>query len=157
MLLFLKKYCCLFLLFFCWPLLAQQEASIHVSAARSFSNFDAEIPEAGNDISSIYTTSSALINLTVRSGGNYRITVRKEDTNWDNQLSFYLRRTGNGSGRGTILGGTNFIELDNFSQTFFEGTFTRTSVPIQYEFRNLSVLVPATGHTSAVIYTITSL
>jgi len=97
--------------------------------------------------------------LSITTSGNYRISVRQEDTNWDNQLSFYIRRTGNGSGtrNGTIFGGTNFFQLDNFNQTFFEGTFTRRNVPIQYEFRNLSVLVPADGHTSSVIYTITSL
>lgn len=155
----LRKYLFLLgcLMGFTQFLLAQRAASIHISAARNFSDFEAALPEAGSDINSIYSTSQALINLTVRSSGNFAITVRKEDTNWDNQLSFYLHRTGNGTGRGTIFGGTNFIRLDNFEQTFFEGRFTRSSVPIQYEFRNLSVLVPADGHTSAVIYTITSL
>jgi len=95
--------------------------------------------------------------LTINTSRSYRISVRRADTNWDNRLSFYVRRTGNGSGRGSIFGGTDFLLLDNFDRTFFEGFFTRSSIPIQYEFRNLSVLVPADGHTSAVVYTITGL
>lgn len=155
----LKKYTflLLFLLGSTYLLQAQKETSIHISAARSFSNFEATLPEAGSDINAIYSTSQALINLTINTFGNYRISARKEDTNWDNQLDFYIRRTGNGSGRGSIFGGTNYLHLDTFDQVFFEGFYTRSSVPIQYEFRNLSVLVPADGHTSAVIYTITSL
>ncbi len=143
------------LLAFTQFLSAQGKPSIHVSAARSFSDFEAELPEAGSDIAATYTTRQALINLSLRSFGNYRITVRQEDTNWDSQLGFYVRRTGNGSGRGSIFGGTNFLKLDSFDQVFFEGFYTRSNIPIQYEFRNLSVLVPADGHTSAVIYTIT--
>lgn len=138
---------------------AQRKTTIQVSGGRSFSNFSASIPEAGSDISSVYTTSSALINLSITSFGNYRISVQQSDDNWDSRLSFYIRRTGNGTGstRGNIFGGTSFSRLSPFSQTFFEGRFTRRNIPIQYEFRNLSVVIPAGGHTSAVIYTITSL
>ncbi len=154
-----KKYFLLLILLFVsiYILQAQKEASIYITAARSFSNFEATLPEAGSDIDAIFTTSQALINLTINTSRSYRISVRRADTNWDNRLSFYVRRTGNGSGRGSIFGGTDFLLLDNFDRTFFEGFFTRSSIPIQYEFRNLSVLVPADGHTSAVVYTITGL
>lgn len=142
---------------------AQTKASsIQINAGRSFSSFTAAVPtDAGNDISYTYTTSPALINLTVTSNRNYRISVSKQDSDWDNSLQFFIRRTGDGRSDGrrgnTISGGTNFKQLTNFTQTFFEGTYTRYSIPIQYEFQNLSVLTPAGEHTSAVIYTITSL
>lgn len=153
----------LLLVFFNQMGLAQsKETSIKINAGRSFSSFTAAIPtDAGNDISYTYTTSPALINLTITSNRNYRISVSKQDSDWDNSLQFYIRRTGDGTSdgrRGNIIsGGTNFKQLSSFTQTFFEGTYTRYSIPIQYEFRNLSVLTPAGEHTSAVIYTITSL
>lgn len=138
---------------------AQRTSTIKVSGGRSSSNFTADIPDAGSDISSVYTTSSALINLSITSSGDYRISAQQADDNWDSRLSFYIRRTGSGTGTtgGYIFGGASFFPLSPFSQTFFEGRFTRRNVPIQYEFRNLSVLIPAGGQTSSVIYTITSL
>jgi len=138
---------------------AQRKTTIQISGGRSFSNFSASIPEAGSDISSTYSTSSALINLSINSFGDYRISVAQSNDNWNPNLAFYIRRTGNGTGTrgGNIVGGTGFLPLSSFSQTFFEGRFTRRNVPIQYQFRNLSVLLPAGENTSAVIYTITSL
>jgi len=149
--------------FFNQMVLAQsKETSIKITAGRSFSSFTAAIPtNAGEDISYTYTTSPALINLTLRTNNSYRISVSQQDSEWDNSLQFYIRRTGDGTSDGrrgnTINGGLNFMQLSSFTQTFFEGTYTRFSIPIQYEFQNLSVLTPAGEHTSAVIYTITSL
>lgn len=137
------------------------QASIQLSTGRSFSNFNPSVPQAGSDLSSILSSSSALVNLSITTRGKYQISVRKVDANWDNTLQFYLRRTGigigQGNGNGLIKGGTNFIQLSSFDQVFFEGNKNRSSIPIQYEFRNISVLVPAGEHTTTVIYTITSL
>jgi len=87
--------------------------------------------------------------------------VSQQDSDWDNRLQFYIRRTSDGTSDGRrgnfISDGAEFKELSTFTQTFFEGRYTRFNIPIQYEFRNLSVLSPAGEHTSAVIYTITSL
>lgn len=139
-----------------------KDSRIQISAGRSFSSFTAALPtDAGNDISYTYTTSPALINLTITSYGDYRISVSKQDSDWDNSLQFFIRRTGDGTSNGWrgnyISGGTNFTQLSSFTQILFEGRYTRYSIPIQYEFQNLSVLTPAGEHTSSVIYTITSL
>jgi len=154
----------LLLIVFCnqTGLTQSKETSIHINAGRSFSSFTAAIPtDAGADISYTYTTSPALINLTLRTNNSYRIAVSQQDSDWDSSLQFYIRRSGDGTADGrrgnVISGGSNFKQLSSFTQTFFEGTYTRFSIPIQYEFQNLSVLTPAGEHTSAVIYTITSL
>ena len=137
---------------------AQKKSSIYISSARNFSNFSPDIPEAGEDINSVFTTSSSVIRLNVTAFRGYRITVRQEDINWDSNLCFFVRRTGNGNGTGNwISGGTNYIKLTPFNQTFFEGYYSRTGVPIQYQVTNLSVLLPSGDQTTNIVYTITDL
>ena len=154
-------YPCIFLLLLLFLAVQKIEAqaSIQLTTGRSFSNFEASIPEAGSDLNPIYTTSPSLINISLNTRRRYRISIRKNDTNWDNTLTLHVRRTGSGIGTrgGRISGGTNYIQLTDFNQTFFEGRRSRSNIPIQYEFRNITVLVPADGHTTAVVYTFTSL
>ena len=107
-----------------------KESSIQITTGRSFSSFTAALPtDAGNDIGFNFTTNASLINLSITSIRNYRISVTRQDSDWDNSLQFFIRRTGNGTSNGQggnfINGGRNFIELTPFTQTFFEGRFTR--------------------------------
>ena len=149
------------LLLFCWlNSTAQGNVRVEISPAKSFFNFEITIPEAGADFSGSFSTESELSYLKIHPPKNstYQILVRREDSSWDDELDLSVRRTGNGNGPGNqIYGGTNYLEITPFNQTFFQGSRQRNKVPIQYRIDNISVLVPAGDNITTVVFTLTDL
>jgi hypothetical protein len=129
--------------------------------AYTFSN---AIIEAGvNHATTSVTSATNQTTFGIRFGitsGTYTIHVNKVDTDWDSGLVLSVRRSGNGTGSGTISGGTTFTTVTNAMQPFFTGTMpaygTRSNITIQYQISNISVVVPAKTHSTTVIYTITN-
>lgn len=129
------------------------------------------VTEAGSNYTTNATSAinQTLVSLSI-SGGlfgtTYTVSVQKMDTDWHSNLSLWALRTGDGTGNGifilgTITGGTTFTQLTNAPQTFYTGTTgllgsSRTNVPIQYEIRGLSVLLPVKTYATTVVYTISN-
>lgn len=129
------------------------------------------ITEAGSNYTTNITSpiNQTLVDFTVSSGlfgGNYTVSVHKIDSDWHSNLSLWTQRTGTGTGggllgTGTITGGLTFIQLTNAPQTFFSGntgflSSGRTNIPIQYEIRGVSVLLPVKTYTTTVVYTVSN-
>lgn len=129
------------------------------------------ITEAGNNYTTNITSaaSQTLVSFSVSAGlfgGNYTVSVHKIDSDWHSNLSLWTQRTGAGTGSGwfssgTITGGLTFVQLTNAPQTFFSGSTGilssgRTNIPIQYEIRGVSVLLPVKTYTTTVVYTISN-
>lgn len=122
------------------------------------------ITEAGTN----YTTNFAsainqtLLSYNLSKQGNFDVFIHKIDASWDSRLSLWAVRTGNGvaSGGGSTSGGTTFMQLTSSPQSFITGgsgnSTTRTNIPIQYEIRGLSVLIPVKTYTTTVVFTITN-
>ena len=86
---------------------------------------------------------------------NWIVRINKMDTHWHNSLELYAKRVGNGFlTTATISGGTIFSIIQNTPVEFFRGTYSITSIPIQYEIRGLSVLIPADSYSTTIYYTI---
>ena len=126
-----------------------------------------DITEAGLDFTGIYSsnTNQVLIDITNanNSNGNFRwrVDIRKSDVDWDANLELYAQRTGNGTSlsgnANNINGGNNFQQVIDSDQTFFSGRRARVDIPVQYEIRNVSVLLPAKTYETTIIYTVTEL
>jgi hypothetical protein len=120
------------------------------------------ISEAGNDYNMNLTSmiNQTLLDITVPTiTTNWRVDVNKQDSFWHNSLGLWIRKTGDGMGvAGSTIspsGTIPFFQLANLGQPLFIGTKNYSSIPIQYEIRGLSVLIPASTYNTTVVYTIT--
>lgn len=109
----------------------------------------------GNNYTSSTLTSSVnetLLNII--SNGSYTVYVNKTDIDWNAGISLWVRRTGDGTGSGNISTNIPFIELTNLDQVLFTGNKDRSNIPIQFEIRGLSVLLPAKQYKTSIVFTI---
>lgn len=127
-----------------------------------------DITEAGRNFGGTYASSANQVQLDIFQTAwllnffnyNWRVDVRKSDTDWNSNLKLYARRTGNGTpwwATGTISGGTSYLELTNSNKTFFSGSRTTLSIPVQFQITGVSVLLPAKTYSTTVVYTVTEL
>lgn len=134
------------------------------------SGFNTSLPatsvsEAGSNYSTTATSAvnQTLISLRAAAGVfTFTISVHKIDTDWNSGLSVWVQRTGTGTGGGTLstTGGSTYQQITNSSQFFFSGVLgtnrRRNNIPIQYQIRGASVLLPVKTYTTTVVYTISN-
>ncbi|REH45844.1 hypothetical protein C7448_10996 [Tenacibaculum gallaicum] len=111
--------------------------------------------------STINITGTSLLCLGILVAPDYQIRINRQDNNWNNLLQLFLRRTGDGEPTLLCLGcfienGNNYIEIESIDKYFFNIRGCYSNVPIQYELRGLSVLIPPDNYSTEVIYTITN-
>jgi hypothetical protein len=110
---------------------------------------------AGSDLKPSYESATNQILATI-SNVSYRywhVDVRKVDTLWNTNLNLYVKRTGNGTGSGSISGGTSYILLTSTDQAFFSGYRNRTSIPLQLKIDGVSVQIPPNTYITTIYYT----
>ena len=79
------------------------------------------------------------ISKTATPTNGWRIDVRKTDTNWDPNLLLYVKRSSDGTGTGTITGGTVYQEITSTDTQLFTGEDDRSKVGLQYQIGGFSV------------------
>ncbi len=124
------------------------------------------ITQAGNDyaINATSLTNQTLIDFKTGGLKSYTISVQKVDADWHDNLTLWVKRNGDGNGSGgqtvPMTGGETFMQVTNAPQAFFydasNSTHNRNNVPVQYEIRGLSVLIPVKTYTTTVVYTISN-
>lgn len=112
---------------------------------------------AGSDLAASYESASDATDLETSVAGNYRVDVRRNVGSWDGALSLYVKRTSDGTGSGSVSGGTAYQEVTITSQEFFTGSLSRTDVHVQYQVDGLSIDVDPDTYATMVSYTITDL
>lgn len=162
---------CIFLLLLLLHCVMAKTQTITANSSWNISIPANTITEAGNNYTTNITSpiNQTLVNFSVPAGllgANYTVSVHKIDTDWHTNLGLWTQRTGNGTsssllGTGSITGGVTFLQLTNSPQTFFYGntgilSSGRTNVPIQYEIRGISVLLPVKTYTTTVVFTISN-
>ncbi len=80
------------------------------------------------------------------SAGNWKVSVRKEDTNWHPNLVLKIRKS---SGKDKPI-----VTVQNTNMEFFSGD-RDTNAHLQLTLEGVSVEVPPDTYTTTVIYTIT--
>ncbi|MCR9286388.1 MAG: hypothetical protein NXI23_03255 [Bacteroidetes bacterium] len=162
------KYILLFILLFYFKPISFGQIQINLTGAWDFTIPNNDIFEAGLDFSGTYSSNANEVTVSITQQGffanffnyNWRVDIRKLDIDWHSDIQLYARRTGNGNPfflYGNIIGGTSYQQLNTSNQIFFSGNRSRLDIPIQYEIRNVSVLIPAKTYETTIIYTVTEL
>ncbi|TAK31886.1 MAG: hypothetical protein EPO28_18035 [Saprospiraceae bacterium] len=143
------------------PCLSQIQ--IYVSGHWTYSVPASNITEAGLDFTGTYTSSSKQVLISIDNDVNrfnYRVDVRRSDISWNSSIEVWARRTGNGKPKNSycwVSGGTSYQQITTSNQLFFTGYGRTDDIPIRYQLRKISVLIPATNYSTTIIYTVTEL
>jgi len=113
---------------------------------------------AGSDLISTYESASNVGIVDISStAGNWALVIKKTDTNWHGNFHLYVKRTSDGSGSGTISGGTAYQEITDTDQPFFRGSsdcFDRSNINLQLKLEGVSIQVPPGTYTTKIYYTV---
>lgn len=111
---------------------------------------------AGSDLISSYQSAADVATIDITgTTGNWDVDVKKVDSNWHGNFNLYVQRTSDGSGPGTIAGGTSYQEVTDTDAMFFWGQRTRANIELQLQLTGVSVQVAPDTYATAVYYTIT--
>lgn len=112
---------------------------------------------AGSDITGTLTSSSNVTYITITAASpeeNWRLEVRRIDSNWNSQCTLWVRRTSDGSGSGSITGGTAYQEVTTTNQQFFSGTGSRSDITCEYKLEGMSIQIDPASYSTSVIFSI---
>jgi len=113
----------------------------------------------GSDLVSTYESASDAVLLTITNtgGGAWRVYVRRTDTTWHGNFTLSVRRTGDGTGGGTISGGTAYQAIGETDAEFFSGTGDRSNIPVQFKLAGMSLQVPPATYATTITYAVVQL
>jgi len=111
---------------------------------------------AGSDLIDTHESLSDQISIEIigATGKNWRVDVKKNDTNWHSAFELSVRRTSDGTGSGTISGGTSYQEVTDTDKTFFDGSGSRQDIFEQLKLSGVSVQVPWDTYITTIYYTV---
>jgi hypothetical protein len=112
---------------------------------------------AGSNLNSTYSdaaTTSLTVSGTTGASDSWRIDVRTADTAWNGALRLKVRRDTDGSGSGSVAGGTSFIELTGSDSQFFFGAGDRSGISLSYQLSGMTVTIPPGFYSTTVIFTV---
>lgn len=110
---------------------------------------------AGSDLQSVYESASDATILDVTPAFDfYDVYVRRSDNNWSADFTLYIRRTGDGTGGGSVSLGASYMEITTVDAKFFSGYMSRTGIPVQYKLSGMSVNIAPDTYSTTIILTI---
>ena len=111
---------------------------------------------AGSDLPSVYESSADQVTIQIAGAGNsdWRVDIRKVDTDWHSDLGLHIRRTSDGSGPGRISGGTSYQQISDTYQEFFSGSRNRRNISVQLMLDGVSADLPCGDYLTTVYYTV---
>jgi hypothetical protein len=113
---------------------------------------------AGSDLADAYesTVDEVVITIatTTGAGDNWRVDVRKSDTNWPSSFKLWVQRTSDGTGPGSITGGTTYQQVTGSDASFFSGAGDRSNVDVRVKLTGASVSELPDTYVASLIYTV---
>jgi hypothetical protein len=110
---------------------------------------------AGSDIAPIVSSTSQLtIDLAISTSNSWNVSIIRDSATWHSDLILSAKRTSNGTGSGTISGGTSWQVITNSSTEFFGGVGepgNRTGISVQLKLQS-SITVPPDNYSSTVTF-----
>ena len=98
---------------------------------------------AGTDYQNPFESAVDEVKLTISKTAGptapWRIDIRKTDITWDPSLTLNVKRSSDGTGDGTISGGTSYLSVTSTDQQLFTGTGDRSQIGLQYQIGGFSV------------------
>jgi len=97
---------------------------------------------AGSNLTETYESppDATLIDIIAHKETSWAIYVRR--INQTHNLSIYIRRTSDGTGREKIEGGENFILVEESPKLFFRGKGEKRSITVQFKIGGVSIGIP---------------
>jgi hypothetical protein len=112
----------------------------------------------GSDLEDTYESAADQVSLDISGATGdsdaWRVDVRRVDSAWHADLHLHVQRTSDGSGGGSISGGSSYQEIGESYQSFFSGSGDRNQIDLRLKITGVSVQVPAAAYSSAVYYTV---
>jgi hypothetical protein len=110
----------------------------------------------GSDLITTYESPAGQVTMRISGAGNraWRVDVLRIDSSWHPDLVLSIRRTGNGTGPGTIAGGTAYLPILTTSQAFVTGSGNLSGIPFQERLSGVSVSIPAGSYATTIQYTV---
>ncbi|MDI9863717.1 hypothetical protein QM480_05245 [Flectobacillus sp. DC10W] len=120
------------------------------------------ITTAGLNYSTNMTSATNQSLMNVNTLLTYEVRAKKQDTLWDSRLELYVRKTGDGTPNiltATIspAGVGSYNLLSSSDVKIFSGLLGSSNIPLQYEIRGISVLVPVRTYSTTIVYTFVGL
>lgn len=111
---------------------------------------------AGSDLIDTYESASDQVYVRIVAVGDryWRVDVKRIDNNWHADFQLSVRRTSDGTGDGSISGGTSYLAVTDTDQSFFNGYMGRNMIDIQLELSGVSIQIPPDTYTTTVNYTV---
>jgi hypothetical protein len=111
---------------------------------------------AGSDLVSTYESAAdqVVIDITGVGKKGWRVDVRKIDSGWYGDLHLCVHRTSDGTGPGSISGGTSYQEIGDTYQQFFTGESNRRDIYVQLMLDGVSARMPCGNYHTTVYYTV---
>ncbi len=99
---------------------------------------------------------ASMINITGTGGSGdvWRVRVRKSSVSQLHGVVLYAKRTGDGSGSGTVSGGTSYVAVETSDTDFFDGSGDRTAISVQYKVSGISINVPPGTYSTVITFTV---
>jgi len=88
------------------------------------------------------------------SGDAWQVQVRKSSVSQLHGATLYVKRTGDGSGSGTVHGGSSYVAVETSDTDFFEGSGDRTDITVQYKVSGISINVPPGTYSTVITFTV---
>jgi len=111
---------------------------------------------AGTDLAASYSSGNdqTTADITLVTGA-WSIDVRKVNSNWNDELHLLIRRSSDGTGTGSVSGGSNFQEITDTDMSFFSGSLERFNVGIQFMLNGVSIRIPPANYAATIYLTVT--
>jgi hypothetical protein len=140
--------------------IARTEA-MDISAVGSWSGtIDAAALQAGagSNLTDTYESVAGATVLTIfntaSNSDNWRVDVRRTDAAWHSNFHLYVKRTSDGTGSGSISGGSSYLEIPTIDSQFFSGAGNRDGINLRYILTGMSVSASPNVYGSTVIFTV---
>ena len=101
-------------------------------------------------------SSEVVLEVTLTSGSTdrWRIDVRRANSVWNGDVHVWVRRTGGGSGTGSVASGLTWTEVGSTDTQFFDGEGDRAGLPIQIRVTGISLSITPDAYLTSVQYTL---
>ena len=113
---------------------------------------------AGTDLEPAYESNADQVTITISNttgiGDNWRVDVKRTDSNWHGDYILSVKRTGAGAGGGSIAGGTDYQEVTTNYAALYSGTGDRNDIPIQFKLAGVSIRIPPDTYSTTITYTV---
>jgi hypothetical protein len=113
---------------------------------------------AGGTLTSTYESSLDQVSMGIQNTAavddSWRVDVRRLDINWLTDCTLSLRRSSDGTGSGSISGGTSYQVVGTTDAALFSGAGDRDGIDLQLKLEGLSIQVTPDTYSTTVIYTL---